>query len=83
MSTPHTLADLQFHPWVIDVKPTDTVQKAAEAVLDGLFPDMSPEDWPVKVNHLFTEQDTAGNEVMVYEAYKDSGSDDYVYLKKC
>lgn len=81
MSTPQTLSDLKFHDWVIDVPPFDTVQKAAETVLDNLFPDMRTEDYPVKVNYLFTEQDENGDEVKVYEAYKDSGSADYIYLK--
>jgi hypothetical protein len=73
MTTPKTLADLQSQDWVIDLKPTDKPQSAAEEVLNQLIPD----DRPVKVNHIFTEGD-----VKVYEAYKDSGSDDYIYIKE-
>jgi len=72
-TTPRTLADLKFQDWVIDLKQFDTPRKAGEEVLNQLFPD----DRPVYVRHLFTE-----NDIKVYEAYKDSGSDDYIYIKE-
>lgn len=72
-TTPKTLADLKSQDWVINVKPTDTPQAAAEEVLNQLIPD----DRPVKVNFLFEEDDAK-----VYEAYKDSGSNDYLYMIK-
>lgn len=72
-TTPRNLADLKHQDWVIDLKPTDTPQAAAEEVLNQLFPD----DRPVLVRQLFTEEN-----VRVYEAYKDSGSVDYLYIKE-
>jgi hypothetical protein len=72
-STPTTLESLKYQDWVIDLKQFDTPQKAANEVLNQLFPD----DRPAYVRHLFTEGD-----VKVYEAYKDSGSDDYIYIKE-
>lgn len=72
-TTPKTLADLKYQDWVIDLKPTDTPQAAAEEVLNQLFPD----ERPVTVRELFTE-----GEIRVYEAYKDSGSVDYLYIKQ-
>lgn len=78
-STPRTLADLQYQDWVIDVKPQHSVQVAAESIFEQLFP---ADDRDVKVNLLFTEEETNGDKIQVFEAYKDSGSDDYVYLKK-
>jgi hypothetical protein len=70
---PTTLASLKFQDWVIDLKPTDTPQSAAEYILNELFPD----DRPVYVRELFVEGGTR-----VWESYKDSGSDDYVYIKQ-
>lgn len=72
-STPKTIADLKYQDWVIDLKPTDTPQAAADEVLNQLFPD----DRPVTVRKLFTEDG-----IIVHEAYKDSGSNDYVYIKQ-
>lgn len=72
-TTPKTLADLKHQDWVIDLKKTDTPQQAAEEVLNQLFPD----ERPVAVRQLFTEDG-----VRVYEAYKDSGSVDYLYIKE-
>lgn len=79
-TAPKTLLDLQYQDWVINVESKHTVQTAAEHVLSELFPD---DDRTVKVNYLFTELDKhLGEEVKVYEAYKDSGSVDYIYLIK-
>lgn len=72
-TTPKTLADLQYQDWVIDLKPTDTPQAAAEEVLNQLFPD----DRSITVRCLFTEDG-----IRVHEAYKDSGSVDYIYIKE-
>jgi hypothetical protein len=71
---PKTLTDLALQDWVINLKKTDTPQLAAEEVLNQLFPD---DNRPVIVRQLFTE-----NDIRVYEAYKDSGSVDYLYIKE-
>lgn len=73
-STPKTISELKSQDWVIDLKPTDTPQAAAEEVFNGLFPD---DDRHVYVRLLFTE-----NGIRVHEAFKDSGSDDYLYIKE-
>lgn len=73
-STPKTLADLKSLDWVIDLKKTDTPKKAAEEIFEQLHP---TDERPIFVRHLFTE-----GEIKVYEAYKDSGSDDYIYIKE-
>lgn len=78
-STPKTLTDLRHQDWVIDVKPTHSAQVAAETIFEQLFPG---DDREVKVNFLFKEEETNGDTIHVFEAYKDSGSTDYVYLKK-
>lgn len=78
-TTPKQLSDLRHQDWVIDVKPQHSAQVAAETIFAELFPEDNRE---VKVNFLFKEEETNGDEIMVFEAYKDSGSDDYVYLKK-
>lgn len=77
-TTPKSLNDLKFQDWVIDVLPQHSPQDAAERVLNELFPE---DERPVQVNFLFSEMD-GDDEVKVYEAYKDSGSVDYIYLKK-
>lgn len=78
-STPKKLTDLKQQDWVIDVKPQHSAQVAAETIFEQLFPE---DDRAVKVNLLFTEEETNGDTIQVFEAYKDSGSDDYIYLKK-
>ncbi len=71
--TPKTLSDLKYQDWVIDLNPTDSAQIAAENILNQLLPD----ERPVYCRQLFVESD-----IRVYEAYKDSGSTDYLYIKE-
>lgn len=78
-STPRTLADLKHQDWVIDVKPQHSVEVAADHIFSELF---TNDDRPVTVNFLFQEDEANGDIIKVYEAYKDSGSVDYLYLKK-
>lgn len=73
-STPRNLADLKHQENVIEVKANETVDQVAEYFFRDLFSD---DIRPVKVNFLFAEEDAK-----VYEAYKDSGSVDYLYLIK-
>lgn len=73
-TTPKNLAALKYQENVIEIKPQETVDQAAEYFFRDLFSD---DIRPVKVNFLF-EEDGA----KVYEAYKDSGSVDYLYLIK-
>jgi hypothetical protein len=72
-STPKNLASLKYQENVLEVKADETVEQAAEYFFRNLFSDTQA----VKVNFLF-EEDGA----KVYEAYKDSGSVDYLYLIK-
>jgi hypothetical protein len=78
MNTPKKLTDLKVQDWVIDVKGSISVEVEADRVFSELWPDDTRD---TKVNFLFQEDDTDGNTYKVYEAYKDSGSDDYIYLK--
>jgi hypothetical protein len=71
-STPKNLASLKYQENVLEVKTSETVNQVAEYFFRDLFSD---DIRPVKVNFLF-EEDGA----KVYEAYKDSGSVDYLYL---
>lgn len=73
-ATPKTLASLKYQDNVIEVTPQETVDQAAEYFFRNLFSD---DIRPVKVNLLFEEEGAK-----VYEAYKDSGSVDYLYLIK-
>lgn len=77
-TTPKTLADLKHQDWVIDLElvqgPRDTPQQAADFIFESLMPG---DERPVTLRQLFTEGD-----VRVYEAYKDSGSVDYLYIKE-
>lgn len=73
-STPKSLADLKHQEHVKEVTPQQTVDEVAEYFFRNLFSD---DIRPVKVNFLFEEDETK-----VYEAYKDSGSDDYLYIIK-
>lgn len=81
MNTPKTIADLKD---LKNVFPVDTasvgIQHEAERVFNENFgEDFLPEK-KVSVRYLFAENDSDDNQVKVYEAYKDSGSNDYVYL---
>lgn len=81
MNTPKSLADLKHFE---NVFPVDTasvgIQSEAARVFNENFgEDFLPEN-KVSTRFLFTENDSDGNQVKVYEAYKDSGSGDYVYL---
>lgn len=78
MNTPKQLSDLKHQDFVINVKPSISVHVEAERSFNELFGTDYKGD--LKVNHLFTEEEN-GDYVKVYEAYKDSGSTDYVYLK--
>jgi len=73
-STPRTVADLKHQDWVIEKKFGKTIQESAEQEFNHVFPG---DDRPVTVRTLFTEDN-----VRVYEADKDSGSVDYLYIKE-
>jgi hypothetical protein len=82
MNTPKNLDDLKrFWPNVFEVDTASVgIQLEAERVFNENFgEDFLPEN-KVSVRYLFTEDDSEGGQVKVYEAYKDSGSEDYVYL---
>lgn len=73
-TTPKTLADLKHQEHVKEVTPQETVEQVAEYFFRDLFSD---DIRPVKVTFLFEEEGAK-----VYEAYKDSGSIDYLYIIK-
>lgn len=81
MSAPKTIADLQYLKNVFAVDTAIVgIQFEAERVFNESFgEDFLPEK-KVSVRFLFSENDSEGDQVKVYEAYKDSGSNDYVYL---
>ena len=78
MNTPQKLSDLKYQDFVINVKPSISVRVEAERSFNELFGTDYQGD--LKVNLLFTEEEN-GDSIKVYEAYKDSGSADYIYLK--
>lgn len=71
MPTPKKLTDLKFQNHVLFLTKSQVVETEARRVFKELF----NSDDPVKTNKLFTEDGE-----IVYEAYQDSGSDDYLYL---
>lgn len=81
MNTPTTLADLQH---LTNVFPVDTagvgIAPEAMRVFEENYGGEYRPDLALTVGYLFTEDDSEGNQVNVYEAYKDSGSNDYIYL---
>jgi hypothetical protein len=80
MNTPKSLADLKHFNNVFEV---DTASVGIQFEAERVFNENFGEDTlPGKVTarFLFSENDSDGNQVKVYEAYKDSGSEDYVYL---
>lgn len=80
MNTPKTLADLKHFTNVFAV---DTASVGIHSEAERVFNENLGEDTlPGKVTtrFLFSENDSEGNQVKVYEAYKDSGSEDYIYL---
>lgn len=81
MNTPKSIADLKHYENVYTVDTAAVgIQSEAERVFNANFGDEYMPGSPVIVRYLFTGVDEEGNEVRVYEAYKDSGSVDYVYL---
>lgn len=80
MNTPTSLADLQHFQNVFAV---DTASVGIQSEAERVFNENFGEDTlPGKVTarFLFAENDSEGNQVKVYEAYKDSASEDYIYL---
>lgn len=80
MNTPKSLADLKHFE---NVFPVDTASVGIQFEAERVFNENFGEDTlPGKVTarYLFAENDTEGNQVKVYEAYKDSASEDYIYL---
>jgi hypothetical protein len=80
MSSPKMLSDLKHFANVFSVDTASVgIQREAERVFNETFgEDTLP--GKVKARFLFAENDSDGNQVKVYEAYKDSGSEDYIYL---
>lgn len=79
-TTPKNLADLNNFK---NVFPVDTASVGIQFEAERVFNEQFGEDTlPGKVTarFLFSENDSEGNQVKVYEAYKDSGSEDYIYL---
>ena len=80
MNTPKSLADLKHFENVFAV---DTASVGIQFEAERVFNEQMGENslpGKVAVRYLFTENDSDGNQVKVYEAYKDSASDDYIYL---
>lgn len=80
MNTPKTLADLTHFKNVFAV---DTASVGIQFEAERVFNENFGEDTlPGKVTarFLFAEDDSEGNQVKVFEAYKDSASEDYIYL---
>lgn len=80
MNTPKTLADLKHFS---NVFPVDTASVGIQSEASRVFNENLGEDTlpgQVTARFLFAKNDSEGNQVKVYEAYKDSGSVDYVYL---
>lgn len=80
MNAPKTLADLKN---ISNVFSVDTASVSIQSEAERVFNENFGEDTlPGKVTarFLFAENDSEGNQVKVYEAYKDSASDDYIYL---
>lgn len=80
MNSPKTLADLKHFENVFLVDTASVgIQLEAERVFNENF---GADTLPGKVTarYLFAEDDADGNQVKVYEAYKDSASEDYIYL---
>lgn len=80
MNTPKSLADLKHFD---NVFPVDTASVGIQFEAERVFNENFGEDTlPGKViaRFLFAEDDADGNQVKVFEAYKDSASEDYIYL---
>lgn len=80
MNTPKSLTDLKHFQ---NVFPVDTASVGIQSEAERVFNENFGEDTlPGKVTarYLFAENDSEGNQVKVYEAYKDSASEDYIYL---
>lgn len=80
MNTPTSLADLKHFDNVFAV---DTASVGIQSEATRVFNEQMGEDTlpgQVTTRFLFAEDDSEGNQVKVYEAYKDSGSEDYIYL---
>lgn len=73
MPTPKNILDIRFQNNVIHVSPSQNVDTEANRFFHEIFGNKLP----VSVNFLFEE-----DAKRVYEAYQDSGSDDYLYLVK-
>lgn len=80
MNTPKTLADLKHfqNVFAVDTASVGIQSEAARIFNENLGEDTLP--GKVTTRFLFSENDNEGNQVKVYEAYKDSGSEDYIYL---
>jgi precorrin-2 methylase len=73
MYTPKTLSDLNFQDNVVSVKPGS----APETIANRFFHDLFDAELLVSLKRLFEEDGK-----VVYEAYQDSGSVEYLYLIK-
>jgi len=77
---PNKLSDLKY----LDTFNIDTasvsVQVEAERVFNEFYGADYLPDNQVVVKYLFSEVDEHEKTVKVYEAYKDSGSEEYIYL---
>lgn len=73
MNTPKTLSDLKFQDNVVTVKNGSALETTANRFFHELFDN----ELPVYLKRLFEEDGK-----VVYEAYQDSGSVDYLYLIK-
>lgn len=71
MNTPKMLADLKYQDNVLNLPQGRVPETEANRWFHELFNNSAP----VKVNRLFVEDNS-----VVYEAYQDSGSVDYLYI---
>ena len=71
MNTPKKLTDLRNEDNVIRLKHGEIVEVKANTFFHTLF----DAEKDVKVNRLFTEDN-----FIVFKAYQDSGSEEYLYL---
>jgi hypothetical protein len=80
MSSPKMLSDLKHFANVFSVDTAGVgIQFEAERVFNETFGEDTLSG-KVTARFLFAENDSDGNQVKVYEAYKDSGGEDYIYL---
>jgi hypothetical protein len=81
MNTPKKFSDLKHLSNVFDVDIASVgIQFEATRIFNENFGEDYRPELSVTTRYLFSGTDDEGNDVKVYEAYKDAGSVDYAYL---